>query len=95
VEVQLRKLIPGRRLGVFAIPDPARVLGDVVAMAIEGVEKPDFVWQEFRIHLFELMPSSNVPREAFLALELPMTTNGKVKRRVLSEMAAAGELIKL
>ncbi len=95
VEEQLRKLIPGRRLGVFAIPDPARVLGDVVAVAIEGMEKPDFAWQDFRIHLFEVMPSSNVPREAFLALELPMTSNGKVRRRTLSDMASAGELTKL
>jgi long-chain acyl-CoA synthetase len=95
VEEQLRKLIPGRRLGVFAIPDPARVLGDVVAVAIEGTEKPDFTWQDFRIRLFEVMPSSNVPREAFLAPELPMTSNGKVRRRMLSDMASAGELTKL
>ena len=95
VEEQLRKLIPGRRLGVFAIPDPARVLGDVVAVAIEGIDRPDFAWRDFRIRLFEVMPSSNVPREAFLAPELPMTSNGKVKRRTLSDMAASGELIKL
>jgi acyl-coenzyme A synthetase/AMP-(fatty) acid ligase len=95
VEEQLGKLIPGRRLGVFAIPDPARVLGDVVAVAIEGTEKPDFVWPEFRIRLFEVMPSSNVPREAFLAPELPVTSNGKVRRRMLSDMASAGQLTKL
>jgi acyl-CoA synthetase (AMP-forming)/AMP-acid ligase II len=95
VEEQLRKLIPGRRLGVFAIPDPARVLGNVVAVAIEGAEKPDFVWPEFRIRLFEMMPSSNVPREAFLTPELPMTSNGKVRRRMLSDLASSGQLTKL
>jgi long-chain acyl-CoA synthetase len=95
VEEQLRKLLPGRRLGVFAIPDPARILGDVVAVAIEGAEKPDFVWPEFRIRLFEVMPSSNVPREAFLAPALPMTSNGKVRRRMLTDMASTGQLTKL
>jgi long-chain acyl-CoA synthetase len=95
VEEHLRRLIPGRRLAVFPIADPAAVLGDVVALAIEGVEKPNFSWQDLRIRLFEVLASNCVPREAFLAPELPLTTNGKVQRSKLSEMASAGELIKL
>lgn len=95
VEEPLRRLVSGRRIAVFALPDQSGVLGSVVAIAIEGAETPDFVWKEFRIRLFEVLPSSYVPREAFLIAKIPVTANGKVQRSRLSRMASAGELTKL
>jgi long-chain acyl-CoA synthetase len=95
VERHLRRLIPGRRLAVFAIPDASGVLGDVVGLAIEGTELPGFSWSEFRIALFEQLPSSYVPRDAFLVSELPATGNGKVQRGELTRRAVSGSLAKL
>lgn len=95
VERYLAEFLPGRKLAVVGFPDASNVLGDVVALVIEGGWDLDTSWPEFRVRLFENMPPSFVPREAFTVPSLPRTGNAKVQRRELSALVQAGQLTKL
>lgn len=91
VEELLRPLLRGVPFGVCGIPDPGGILGDTLALCVEGVGPGMQHWREFRVLLFERMPPYFVPASAFAVPELPMTANGKLQRARLRELIETGQ----
>lgn len=90
VESRLRPHLQAPSFAVCGVPDPKGVLGDVIALCIEGqwAEKTD--WKHLRIHLFECMEPAFVPKEAYCVPEFPRTTNQKIQLKRLREGIAEG-----
>ena len=95
VEQALKPQVTGGEFAVCGMPDPGGVLGDVLCLCIEGSWRERMAWKEFRIHLFETIPPSLVPKEAFLVPELPRTGNVKIQRGKLRAALEAGQCTKL
>ena len=91
VELLLRPFLKETTYVACGIKDPKGVLGDVVALAIEGEWKEALPWTELRIHLFEIMEPLLVPAAGFAVPELPRTSNQKVKLGALREALESGQ----
>lgn len=95
VEHALQPRISRSDFLVSARTDPGGLLGDILCLCVEGGWREPLSWKEFRVHLFETVPPSLVPTEAFVIPELPRTENGKVQRTQVRTALEAGEYSKL
>ena len=83
VEERLRPLLKARSFVVCGVDDPKGILGEIIALCIEGEWQEEKSWPELRINLFEKMEASLVPREAFSVDQLPRTSNNKIQLSIL------------
>lgn len=90
VEERLRPLLKAKSFAVCGMDDPRGILGDVSALCIEGEWQEEKPWRELRIHLFERMEATLVPREAFCVDQLPRTGNDKIQLSVLRQNIQEG-----
>lgn len=90
VEERLRPLLNAKNFAVCGIDDPNGILGEVLALCIEGEWQEEQPWHEFRVHLFEKMEASFVPREAFCVEQLPRTSNNKIQVAILRKNLQEG-----
>jgi len=94
VEDRLRPVLRTSTFAVCGFRDPNGILGDLLALCVEGDWAEPQPWPELRIHLFERMEPSFVPKEAFSVARLPRTVNGKVQAALLQEEIEAGRYTK-
>jgi acetyl-CoA synthetase len=75
---------------VIGVPDPERT-ERVKAFIIlnEGFEGSDDLAREIQTHVRTRLAAHEYPREVEFVTELPMTTTGKIQRKVLREMEVA------
>jgi len=75
---------------VIGVPDPART-ERVMAFVIlnEGFEPSDDLAREIQDHVKRRLAAHEYPREVEFVTELPMTTTGKIQRKVLREREVA------
>ncbi|NNE84721.1 MAG: AMP-binding protein [Alphaproteobacteria bacterium] len=75
---------------VIGVPDPERT-ERVKAFIIlnEGFEGSDELAREIQTHVRTRLAAHEYPREVEFVTELPMTTTGKIQRKVLREMEVA------
>ena len=75
---------------VIGVPDPART-ERVKAFVIlnEGFEPSDDLAREVQEHVKRRLAAHEYPREVEFVTELPMTTTGKIQRKVLREREVA------
>ncbi len=90
VEKRLRPHIKATNFVACGMTDPKGILGEIIALCIEGdwVEKSD--WKDLRIHLFECMDPAFVPKEAYCIPVFPRTANGKVQLGILRDRIEHG-----
>ncbi|MFI6387223.1 AMP-binding protein [Nonomuraea sp. NPDC050540] len=82
VEAALRTHPAVREVAVFGVPHAA--LGRAVAAAVV-LETPGEQAAGLREHCAQRLPGSHVPVDIVLLDELPVTPNGKVRKRLLAE----------
>lgn len=76
--------LPGAALcSAFALPDA--LLGEVVALAIEG-DGGGLSEADVRAHCRKAMATYKVPRKVVFLAELPRTATGKVRKNALAEL---------
>jgi len=90
VENLLRQFLPNTNYAACGMNDPKAVLGEVVALCVEGEWKEPQPWSKLRIALFEAMEPLLVPVSAYALPQLPRTSNGKVQLNVLREQIEGG-----
>ena len=90
VESRLRPHILTTNFVVCGMSDPREILGEIIVICIEGVWNEEYNWKDLRVHLFEHMESSFVPKEAYLIPLFPRTSNGKIQLGILREKLEQG-----
>ena len=91
VEKLLQPMLHNPVNAICGMTDPDGLLGDVLCLCVEGEWREAMAWKEFRIHLFETMPPSLVPKYAMVIADLPRTSNGKIQRNKLRASLEAGQ----
>ena len=94
VENRLREHIHSTSFATCGIPDPKGVLGEIVVLCIEGEWKEASSWKDLRIHLFECMDPTLIPKEAYCTSSFPRTANGKIQLGILRKNIEQGQLVK-
>jgi long-chain acyl-CoA synthetase len=94
VEERLRPVLPRSTFAVCGVRDPNGILGDLLVLCVEGEWTEPELWPDLRIHLFERMEPSFVPKEAFLVARLPRTANGKIQTALLKQEIEAGRYLR-
>jgi long-chain acyl-CoA synthetase len=90
VEIALQPHLTAESFAVCGMRDPDGVLGDILCLCVENDWREQTSWKEFRIRLFERVPPSLVPKEAFVVPALPRTRAGKVQRgKLRADLEAA------
>ncbi len=79
VERNLRPFLRETTFVACGMDDPRGVLGEVVALCVEGEWREAQSWPELRIGLFEAMEQLLVPVAAFVVPEFPRTSNQKIQ----------------
>lgn len=95
VEERLAQVMQGQSYAVCGLPDPAGVMGDILALCVEGLWDEELSWCDFRVGLFEELPPRLVPAEAYVVDILPRTSNGKIQRTELRRVIEKGAAKKL
>jgi long-chain acyl-CoA synthetase len=95
VESRLRERILSTSFAVCGVPDKRNVLGDVIALCVEGKWNESKDWKDLRIELFENMDPALIPKDAYVFDAFPRTTNGKIQVIKLRESIEAGTAEKI
>lgn len=92
IEDIIEPFLNNQKFVVFGINDPADLLGEVPAIIIENNKSTDLMkyndWQKIRISILRSLDKSSkfLPKYGFTINQIPSTSSGKPKRKILSEL---------
>lgn len=90
IEANLKVHLQRTSFAVGGGSDPRGLLGDVAVLFVTGRWQETRTWPEIRSELLREYPGALVPAYAVSIPELPLTENGKIRRKHLRELFDSG-----